>query len=141
MRAPFVLTDLPIPADPPFPIPTQAGAVTTFEGRVRDNDHGHHVSRLEYSAYATLAEKEGAKIVAEAILRHGLLAAACVHRVGDLVPGDTAIRVWAVSPHRLEAFQGCAFIVDEIKARVPIWKRETYVDGRAEWVACNHPPR
>lgn len=134
----FFLTDHSIPIDPPFSFTNQVGAVVTFEGRVRDNHHGQLVSHLEYSTYAVLAEREGTRIIAEAIEHHGLLAAACVHRVGDLVPGDTAIRVWAVSPHRREAFQACMFIVDEVKARVPIWKRETYIDGSITWVGCDH---
>ena len=135
---PFALSDLPIPADPPFAPTVKAGALVCFEGRVRDNNHGKTVSRLAYSAYAALAEREGDRIVAEAVARFGLLWAACVHRIGALLPGETAVRAWAVSAHRQAAFLACAFIIDEVKARVPIWKHETYADGREEWVGCDH---
>lgn len=111
-----------------------AGALSTFEGWVRDSNEGRRVLSLEYSAYHALALREGARVMAEAIETFGLLDAFCVHRVGHLSLGDCAVWVAALSGHREAAFQGCRFIIDEIKVRVPIWKREHYADGTSAWV-------
>lgn len=113
---------------------TDAGALCTFEGWVRNSNEGREVRSLEYTAYPALALKEGERIVEEAIERFGLIEAFCAHRTGHLSLGDCAVWVAAVSGHRDEAFRGCRFIIDEVKARVPIWKREHYRDGTAEWV-------
>lgn len=134
----FRLLDGPLPSDPPFDISVAAGAVVTFDGRVRDHNDGRGVRKLAYSAYPALALSEGASIIAEAITKFALNAAACCHRLGDLALGDVAVRVWAAAAHRAEAFAGCRYILDEVKARVPIWKKETYVDGQSEWVMCTH---
>lgn len=139
MLAPlFSLTEEEIPAASPFSISSSAGALVAFDGIVRDHNEGRSVVALEYSAYVALAEREGESIVRDAIERFGLLAAACIHRTGALVIGDVAVRVWASAAHRTAAFAGCAFIIDEVKARVPIWKKETYVDGKPRWVECQH---
>jgi molybdopterin synthase catalytic subunit len=113
---------------------TDAGALCTFEGWVRNKNDGRDVTSLEYTAYAALALKEGERVIEEAVSRFDLIEAVCVHRTGHLALGDCAVWVAAVSGHRDEAFRGCRFIIDEIKARVPIWKREHYRDGSAEWV-------
>jgi molybdopterin synthase catalytic subunit len=134
----FRLLDEPLPSEPPFDISVAAGAVVSFDGRVRDHNEGRAVRKLAYSAYPALALSEGDRIVAEAITRFTLNAAACCHRLGDLALGDVAVRVWAVATHREEAFAGCRYIIDEVKSRVPIWKKETYVDGASEWVTCTH---
>jgi len=134
----FRLLHEPLPRDPPFDIAVAAGAVVSFDGRVRDHNGGRAVRKLAYSAYPALALSEGDRIVAEALTTFALNAAACCHRLGDLALGDVAIRIWAAAPHREEAFAGCRFILDEVKARVPIWKKETYVDGRSEWIMCTH---
>ena len=110
-----------------------------FEGIVRDNNEGKSVVRLEYSAYVKLAEREGTRIVREAIARFGLTNAACVHRIGVLEPGEVAVKVWAAAAHRGAAFAACELIIDEVKASVPIWKKEEYRDGRQSWVYCQHP--
>ena len=136
----FQLFDEPLPGQPPFDISVAAGAVVSFDGRVRDQNENRSVSKLAYSAYPALALSEGNRIVAEAIARFGLTAAACCHRLGDLALGDVAVRVWAVAAHREEAFAGCRYIIDEVKACVPIWKKETYLDGQSEWVRCSHGP-
>ena len=136
--AAFRLLNDPLPVDPPFEIPTAAGAVVSFDGRVRDHNEGRRVCGLAYSAYPALALSEGERIVAEAITRFELTAAACCHRLGELALGDVAVRVWAAAAHRGEAFAGCRYIIDEVKARVPIWKKEAYVDGPSEWVVCTH---
>ncbi len=111
-----------------------AGAYVTFEGWVRDRSEGKHVTALEYEAYAPLAVREGERIVEEALERFPLRSARCVHRIGMLGLGDMAVWVGATSEHREGAFAGCRFIIDEIKARVPIWKREHFADGTATWV-------
>jgi len=113
----------------------QAGAYVAFEGWVRDHNEGQRVSALEYEAYEELAVKEGNKILGEA-KRFDILKAYCVHRTGALEIGDMAVMVVVSSAHRKEAFRACEFIIDEIKKRVPIWKRETYADGTANWVNC-----
>ena len=134
----FRLLGEPLPREPPFDISVATGAVVSFEGRVRDHNEGRGVRTLAYSAYPTLALSEGDRIVAEAMARFALNAAACCHHLGELALGDVAVRVWAAAAHREEAFAGCRYILDEVKARVPIWKKETYVDGKSEWVSCTH---
>ena len=112
------------------------GGYATFEGWVRDHNEGRAVRRLEYEAYAALAEREGERIVAEAVTKYGVLHAACIHRIGDLALGEMAVWVGASSRHRAEAFAACRYIIDEVKHRVPIWKKEHYVDGDSGWVNC-----
>lgn len=113
-----------------------AGACVSFEGRVRNRNEGRDVERLEYEAYAPLAGKEGERIIAEARERWPIIAARCVHRTGMLEIGDCAVWVGVVSPHRDEAFAACRYIIDEVKVRLPIWKKEHYTDGDSGWVNC-----
>ncbi len=103
---------------------------------MRNHNEGHAVTRLEYEAFEALANKEGERIVTEAIARFGVLQAACVHRVGSLAIGDLAVWVGVSSRHRAEAFAACRYIIDEVKHRVPIWKKEHYVNGDSGWVNC-----
>jgi len=112
------------------------GGFAAFEGWVRNHNEGQAVTRLEYEAFAQLAEKEGARIVAEAVRRFGVTRAACVHRIGSLAIGDIAVWVGVSAAHRDEAFRACRFIIDEVKHRVPIWKKEHYVNGDSGWVNC-----
>lgn len=112
------------------------GGFAAFEGWVRNHNEGHAVTRLEYEAFVELAEKEGARIVAEARTRYGVTRAACVHRIGSLAIGDIAVWVGVSAAHRDEAFRACRFIIDEVKHRVPIWKKEHYVNGDSGWVNC-----
>lgn len=116
-----------------------AGAVVTFDGRVRNHNEGRPVESLEYEAYAILAEKEGSRILEEALQKFPVTKALCVHRTGHLAIGDVAVWVGVSSPHRDEAFKACRYIIDEIKHRVPIWKKEHHTDGTSEWVLCSHP--
>lgn len=119
-----------------------AGGYAAFEGWVRNHNEGHAVTRLEYEAFEALANTEGERIVAEAIARFGVTRAACVHRVGALAIGDLAVWVGVSSRHRAEAFAACRYIIDEVKHRVPIWKKEHYVNGDSGWVNCErcaHP--
>lgn len=112
------------------------GGYAEFEGWVRNHNEGHAVTRLEYEAFAELAEKEGARIVAEAVEKYGVTRAACVHRIGSLGIGDVAVWVGVSGAHRDEAFRACRYIIDEVKHRVPIWKKEHYVTGDSGWVNC-----
>jgi molybdopterin synthase catalytic subunit len=91
---------------------------------------------LDYEAHPPLAEKEGERILAEARAKFPILDAACVHRTGALALGDLAVWVGVTAEHRDAAFGACRFIIDEAKARLPIWKREHYSDGTTEWVNC-----
>lgn len=109
------------------------GGVACFLGTVRNLQDGRNVLRLEYSAYAPMAEAECARIVAEAEDRWDC-AVALAHRIGTLEVGDTAVAIAAASPHRQEAFAACRYVIEEVKRRVPIWKREFFEDGRVEWV-------
>ena len=141
---PFSFSDRPIDADACRAALADAtsGGYASFEGWVRDHNEGRQVRHLEYEAFATLAVREGERIIAEAIERFGVRRAACVHRVGDLGIGDMAVWVGVSSPHRAEAFAACRYIIDEVKHRVPIWKKEHYVDGDSGWVNCErcaHP--
>ncbi|MDR3446270.1 MULTISPECIES: ThiF family adenylyltransferase [unclassified Dyella] len=115
-----------------------SGGFCAFEGWVRNSNEGREVDGLSYEAYAELAIAEGERIVAEAIARYGVTDARCVHRTGDLKIGDMAVWVGASAPHRDEAFRACRYIIDEIKHRLPIWKKEHYVTGESNWVACTH---
>jgi molybdopterin synthase catalytic subunit len=114
-----------------------AGAFVTFEGWVRNASAGRAVTALDYEAYAPLAEKEGERIVEEALERFPIRSARCVHRVGALSLGDLAVWVGVTAEHRGAAFDACRFIIDEAKARIPIWKREHYADGSRSWVNAN----
>ncbi len=111
----------------------QAGAVVVFEGVVRDHHQGRAVRHLDYEGYAGLAAKEGGRILAEACARWPLLAAIGCHRTGHLEVGEAAVWIGVASAHRGEAFAACAWIMDEVKRRVPVWKRETFADG----AVCN----
>lgn len=112
------------------------GGFCTFEGWVRNHNEGHAVQRLEYEAFVDLAVKEGERIVAEAVQRFGVARTACVHRIGSLAIGDVAVWVGVSAGHRDEAFKACRYIIDEVKHRVPIWKKEHYANGDSGWVNC-----
>ena len=117
------------------------GGLVLFEGRVRNHHLGREVQRLEYEAYQRLALTEGSAILEEAKARFEIHAAACTHRIGMLEIGDIAVVVAVSSAHRDAAFEACRCIIDELKVRVPIWKRETYADGSVEWTGCEHCAR
>jgi molybdopterin synthase catalytic subunit len=113
-----------------------SGGYVSFEGWVRDQNEGQEVTQLEYEAFQELAVKEGDRIVAEALLRFPVKHALCIHRVGSLQLGEMAVWVGVSSAHRGEAFDACRFIIDEVKHRVPIWKKEHYRSGDSGWVNC-----
>ncbi|GAA4163985.1 molybdenum cofactor biosynthesis protein MoaE [Gryllotalpicola daejeonensis] len=108
------------------------GAVVSFSGVVRDHDGGRSVSALEYQAHPD-AERFMAECCREVAASTGLRVAA-IHRVGALEIGDTALVAAVAAPHRREAFEACAELVELIKQRVPIWKRQRFSDGVSEWV-------
>ncbi|HET9331115.1 MAG TPA: molybdenum cofactor biosynthesis protein MoaE [Steroidobacteraceae bacterium] len=112
------------------------GGYAAFEGWVRDHNEGERVRRLEYEAFEALAVREGARIIAEARERFGVAHALCAHRVGDLGVGELAVWVGVSAAHRDEAFRACRYIIDEVKHRVPIWKKEHYASGDSGWVNC-----
>jgi molybdopterin synthase catalytic subunit len=112
------------------------GGYAAFEGWVRDHNEGQQVLRLEYEAFAALAQREGARLLAEARERFGVRGAVCAHRVGSLQLGEVAVFVAATAAHRDEAFRACRYIIDEVKHRLPIWKKEHYVNGDSGWVNC-----
>ena len=113
-----------------------AGGFCTFEGWVRNVNEGRSVERLEYEAYEPLVIAEGEKVLAEAKAKYPFLEARCVHRTGLLEIGDLAVWVGVAAAHRDEAFKACRYIIDELKVRLPIWKKEHYVDGDSGWVNC-----
>jgi molybdopterin synthase catalytic subunit len=117
-------------------VDARAGACVTFEGWVRNRNEGQPVLSLEYEAYAPLAESEGEKILTEAREKFALIGAAAVHRVGHLQLGDLAIWVGVTAEHRGAAFEACRYIIDEAKARLPIWKKEHYAGGATAWINC-----
>ena len=112
-----------------------AGAVVTFSGDVRDNDHGKAVTRLEYEGHPTAAAVL-AEVAREVASRHDVIAIAVMHRVGPLEIGDAALVAAVSAAHRSEAFAACADLVDETKHRLPVWKHQVFTDGTDEWVNC-----
>jgi molybdopterin synthase catalytic subunit len=114
----------------------RAGACVTFEGWVRNRNEGQPVLSLEYEAYALLADREGARILAEAREKFSVLGVACVHRVGHLRLGELAVWVGVTAEHRGPAFEACRYVIDETKSRVPIWKKEHYASGATAWINC-----
>jgi molybdopterin synthase catalytic subunit len=116
---------------------TGAGACVCFEGWVRDHADGEPVTSLEYETHVALAVKEGEKVLAEAKLRFAIERADCVHRVGHLRIGDCAVWVGVSAAHRGAAFDACRYVIDEIKQRLPIWKKEHYASGESGWVNCS----
>jgi molybdopterin synthase catalytic subunit len=112
------------------------GGYASFEGWVRNASEGHSVRALDYEAFEPLALREGERILHEARERFGVAHALCVHRVGELRVGDLAVWVGVSAPHRHEAFLACRYVIDEVKHRLPIWKKEHYLNGDSGWVNC-----
>jgi molybdopterin synthase catalytic subunit len=117
-----------------------AGAYASFEGWVRNHNEGRAVRRLDYQAYAPLAESEGQKLLDEAVERFAVREVRCIHRVGALAIGDMAVWVGVSADHRGAAFDACRWIIDEVKRRVPIWKNEHYADGESGWLHPDNTP-
>ena len=112
------------------------GGYASFEGWVRNHNDGEQVARLEYEIYAPLALAEGARIIAEAQQRFAIGKALAVHRGGLLEIGECAVWVGVSAAHRDAAFAACRYIIDAAKQRLPIWKKEHYLNGDSGWVNC-----
>jgi molybdopterin synthase catalytic subunit len=113
----------------------RAGAVVSFQGVVRDHDHGRRVTLLEYEGHPSATDV--LREVAEEIAADpAVFVVAVSHRVGRLQIGDVALVAAVSTAHRAAAFAACARLVDEVKARLPIWKRQVFADGTDEWVNC-----
>lgn len=113
-----------------------AGAVCTFLGTVREMTGDRRTASLDYEAYPEMALAKLTELEAEARTRWAILEAALVHRVGHLELGEVSVVVAVSCPHRDQAFEACRWLIDRLKEVVPIWKKETWADGREEWV---HP--
>lgn len=111
-----------------------SGASTLFVGTVRRSNQGREVTGIDYSAYAPMAERELAAIVAEAAERFGSPQIVVEHRLGTLTLGEASIVIAVSHARRAAAMDAQRFLIEEIKRRVPIWKREHYVDGERSWV-------
>ena len=116
----------------------QSGALSTFAGLVRNHNDGRKVIALEYEAFEKLAVKEAARILREAKQKFSTLETRCFHRVGKLAIGDMAVWVGVRAAHRDDSFKACRYIIDEIKSRLPIWKKEYYTKGDSGWVNCQN---
>ncbi|MDQ4079238.1 MAG: molybdenum cofactor biosynthesis protein MoaE [Gemmatimonadota bacterium] len=110
------------------------GATILFLGTVRDVNDGRAVSGIEYASYESMAARELETIAREASTRFGTDDIVVEHRIGQLVLGDVSVAIVVAHPHRAEAYDASRFVIEELKRRVPIWKREDYVDGTREWV-------
>lgn len=120
-----LLASVPSPAD---------GAVLLFVGVVRDENDGRSVASLEYEAYAEMAERKMREIANEARARWSVGRVALVHRVGRLDVGEASVAIAVASPHRAEAYEASRYLIEQLKRRVPVWKREGYVKGETRWV-------
>ena len=124
-----------------------AGALNVFIGTVRNNANGKNVLWLEYEAYETMAVAEIRKIIDDASHRWPLLGWAVTHRIGTLKPGETAVDVAVSTPHRKDSFEACQFIIDTVKANVPIWKKEVFENAYKEIInndfefVVRYPPK
>ena len=111
-----------------------AGGCVTFEGWVRNENQGREVRQLEYEGYEAVAVKEGQNVLDEALEKYDVRHAECVHRVGQLEVGDVAVWIGVSAGHRTAAFDACRYIIEQVKHRLPIWKKETYADGDSGWL-------
>ena len=110
------------------------GAVATFIGKVRGETDGRSLDAMSLEHYPGMTEAELARMADEAAERFHLTAVSVVHRVGRLAPGDNIVLVVACAPHRRDAFDGCAFLMDYLKTRAPFWKKEEAQGGEGQWV-------
>lgn len=117
----------------------QDGASLLFLGVVRDHNDGRAVGGVRYDAYEEMAAQVLSEIVAEAVRTAGTSRIAAVHRVGELEVGEVSVAIAVSSPHRAEAYEASRYIIEEIKKRLPVWKKERYSDGAEEWVEGRTP--
>ena len=117
------------------------GAFSSFEGFIRNNNEGKEVIALEYEAVEALCLKEAEKILTEVKEKFKVIDVRCYHRTGKLKVGEMAVWVGVIAPHRDAAFKACRYTIDEIKKRLPIWKKEFYMDGVSDWIGFGHVAR
>jgi molybdopterin synthase catalytic subunit len=131
-----VITDRPIIVDDRRLVDVEQtfGAVVTFTGIVRDHNEGRPVTGIFYDCYREMAEREIARIVEDVETRLPVKAVEVVHRVGHLSVGDISLLVVVASAHRRESFEACQQIIEQLKQRVPIWKKEHYADNATKWL-------
>ncbi len=115
------------------------GAVVLFLGTVRNTNDGRPVSGMEYHGYEAMAQEQLAVIVGEASEIAGGAPVAAVHRLGTLALGEISVAIAVSTPHRASAFEASRHVIEEIKKRLPVWKKEHYVDGRTDWVKGIQP--
>lgn len=115
----------------------QCGAIVTFEGVVRNHHQGRSVAWLYYEAYGSMSEKILHGLIEEIQAEWPQCVVRARHRIGTIEIGEVAVAIAVWAPHRHEAFQACEAMIDRIKQRVPIWKKETYQDGKTNWVKCD----
>jgi molybdopterin synthase catalytic subunit len=110
------------------------GAIVCFEGRVRTRNLGREVVRLHYEAYPEMADETLREIVGEAIEAHHARSVAVLHRTGTLDIGEVSVAIAVSAAHRSDAFDAARYVIEQVKARLPIWKKEEYADGSTEWL-------
>lgn len=115
-----------------------AGAIVLFLGTVREHTAGRRTVTMDYDAYSPMAEKEMSRIGRDVAERWPNVRLAITHRVGRLHIGEVSVAIAASAPHRPEAFLASRYAIDRLKVIVPVWKKEWYEDGTAEWVRCDH---
>lgn len=130
IRLEDVLADVGAPGD---------GAVVLFAGVVRNESEGRRVTGIHYEVYRAMAERVLREIAAEAARRLGTDHLTVVHRVGELPVGEVSVAIAMASPHRAQAFDACRFVIEQVKARLPVWKQERFVEGGARWVPGREP--
>ena len=135
----FALLDIAIDADRLKAMldDDSCGAFASFEGRVRNHNNATSVERLTYYGYEELAINQGRQIIEEAKQKFEITHAIAIHRIGALEIGDIAVWIGVVSSHRYPAFDACRWILDTIKADIPVWKQEYYEDEDSKWLSDN----
>jgi len=114
-----------------------AGAYVSFEGWVRNHNSGKAVKSLSYDAEESIANSEGNKILEEALIKYKISGVESQHRIGDLDVGDCAVWIGVTADHSCDAFEACSYIIEELKNRLPIWKKEYYSDSSFKWINSN----
>ena len=114
-----------------------AGAYVSFEGWVRNHNNGKAVKSLSYDGEESIANSEGNKILEEALIKYKISGVVSQHRIGDLDVGDCAVWIGVTADHRCDAFEACSYIIEELKNRLPIWKKEHYSDSSFKWINSN----
>ena len=114
-----------------------AGAYVSFEGWVRNHNIGKVVKSLSYDGEESIANSEGNKILREALIKYKISGVESQHRIGDLDVGDCAVWIGVTADHRCDAFEACSYIIEELKNRLPIWKKEHYSDSSSKWINSN----